>query len=80
MDEYLPINHRLSFRGFMKRDVYQKINSMLVMDESHRNFPDQKNPEAIDALITNLGEIDVYYGGIGITGHVAEPTYPSMML
>ena len=70
-DDYLPTNHRLSFRGFMEREVYQKIDPSLVMDESHRIFPDPKNPQAVDTLIDELGKIDVCYGGIGITGHVA---------
>jgi glucosamine-6-phosphate deaminase len=70
-DEYLPTNHRLSFRGFMTREVYQKIDPALVMDESHRIFPDPKHPQAVDTLITELGKIDVCYGGIGINGHLA---------
>lgn len=70
-DEYLPMNHRLSFRGFMEKEVYAKIDPTLVMDKSHRIFPDPKNPNALDALIESLGKVDVCYGGIGITGHLA---------
>ena len=45
MDEYLDdnkewvsIDHPLSFRGFMKRTVYDKINPELVMPEVQRIF------------------------------------------
>jgi glucosamine-6-phosphate deaminase len=70
-DEFLPVNHRLSFRGFMEREVYGKIDPSLVMDTSQRIFPDPKAPGAVDALIKSLGKVDVCYGGIGITGHIA---------
>ena len=70
-DAYLPKDHRLSFRGFMDREVYQKIDPALVMDPSQRVFPDPQDPQAVDALIQSLGKVDVCYGGIGITGHIA---------
>lgn len=78
MDEYLDDNkayidiaHRLSFRGFMNRNVYNRIDQDLVMPESHRIFPDPRHPEEIGRMIAKLGGVDVCYGGIGITGHVA---------
>ena len=78
MDEYLDdnkewvsIDHPLSFRGFMKRTVYDKINPELVMPEEQRIFPDPKNPGHIPAVIEQLGGVDICFGGIGINGHVA---------
>ena len=78
MDEYLDdnkewvsIDHPLSFRGFMKRTVYDKVNPELVMPEEQRIFPDPKNPEYISELIEKLGGVDICFGGIGINGHVA---------
>jgi len=78
MDEYLDDNkmyidiaHRLSFRGFMNRNVYGRIDPDLVMPESQRIFPDPQCPGEIGALIAKLGGVDACYGGIGITGHVA---------
>lgn len=78
MDEYLDdnkewidINHPLSFRGFMKRSVYDKIKPELLMPEEQRVFPDPKNPAYVPELIEKLGGVDICFGGIGINGHVA---------
>jgi len=78
MDEYLAdpstwidISDRLSFRGFMRRTVYDRLDPALAMPESQRVFPDPRDPDAIGRLITEFGGVDGCYGGIGITGHVA---------
>ena len=78
MDEYLDENDRyidvqspLSFRGFMEREVYGKINPALVMPEDQRIFPDPEHPEKTDALLEQLGGADITFGGIGINGHLA---------
>ena len=78
MDEYLTKekewidkNDPLSFRGFMKNEVYDKIDKDLVMSENHRVFPDPKNLNHIPGLIKELGGVDICFGGIGINGHVA---------
>lgn len=70
-DAYLPLNHRLSFRSFMEKNVYAMIDPELVMPPSQRLFPNPKDPAALDKKLDELGKIDVCYGGIGITGHVA---------
>lgn len=78
MDEYLdddkkwiPMDHPLSFRGFMDRNVYTKIKPELVMPEEQRVFPDPENISYIPELIEKLGGVDIAFGGIGINGHVA---------
>ena len=78
MDEYLDDsgswldqNHRLSFRGFMNREVYGKIRPELLMPEEQRIFPDPADPEKSDRLLEELGGADICFGGIGITGHLA---------
>jgi len=78
MDEYLddrgawlPKEHLLSFRGFMERNVYEKIKPELVMPEEQRIFPDPDHLLQIPALIERLGGVDIAFGGIGINGHVA---------
>ncbi|MBR6770339.1 MAG: glucosamine-6-phosphate isomerase [Lachnospiraceae bacterium] len=78
MDEYLTDEkewiekeHRLSFRGFMDRQVYTRITPELVMPERQRIFPDPKNPGYIQEVIDRLGGVDICFGGIGINGHVA---------
>lgn len=78
MDEYLdenlqwiPMDHPLSFRGFMERTVYSKIDDALNIPEDHRVFPDPNHVEYIPNLIESLGGVDVCFGGIGINGHLA---------
>lgn len=78
MDEYLddnrqwvPMDHPLSFRGFMERTVYSKIKPELVMPKDQRVFPDPSNVSYVPELIEKLGGVDIAFGGIGINGHVA---------
>lgn len=73
MDEYLNDDETyisedspLTFRGFMKRSVYEKIDPELVMPQEQRIFPDPKAPEKIHEIITRLGGVDVCFGGIGV--------------
>lgn len=77
-DEWIDEANSLSFRGFMNRNVYNKINPELIMPAKQRIFPDPHNPEYISAIIEELDGVDVAFGGIGITGHLAfnepEPT------
>ncbi len=78
MDEYLTDgkawiakDHSLSFRGFMDRTVYGKIDPALVMPEGQRLFPDPEDPENMWRTIQELGGVDICFGGVGINGHVA---------
>ena len=78
MDEYLTEekewideSHPLSFRGFMNRTVYGKIDPELVMPEEQRIFPDPRNPGYMAETIERLGGVDICFGGIGINGHLA---------
>jgi len=78
MDDYLDDNggyiekdSPLSFRGYMDREVYEKIDSSLLMPPKQRVFPDPANPGYIPELIRQLGGVDLVIGGIGINGHLA---------
>lgn len=78
MDEYLTDEKKyideedpLSFRGFMQRNVYSKIDPDLLPPLSQRVFPDPENTEYISNLVAELGKIDIAFGGIGINGHLA---------
>lgn len=78
MDEYLTdegewveIENPLSFRGFMKRNVYDLIDDNLLMSKTQQIFPDPHDLNNIPKLIKKLGKVDLTVGGIGITGHVA---------
>lgn len=78
MDEYLDEHMEwieesspLSFRGFMNREVYGKIEASLLMPKEQRVFPNPKNPKEMDDLLEYLGGADTCFGGIGINGHIA---------
>lgn len=70
-DELIDASDGLSFRGFMDRVVYSQIDPELVMPPEQRIFPDPKDPGHVAEVIESLGGVDVAYGGIGITGHLA---------
>jgi glucosamine-6-phosphate deaminase len=87
MDEYLtdddrPIDpsHPLSFRGFMDRLFYDRLDPSLAPRIENRVFPDPREPQAIQQLIDRRGGVDVCFGGIGINGHIAfnEPPEPGV--
>ena len=78
MDEYMQNENTLcseeyflSFRTFMKENVYSKIDSELNVKEENRIFPNLENAEYIDSVIENHGGVDICFGGIGINGHLA---------
>lgn len=70
-DKWVEENHPQSFRGYMRRQVYEKLCPELTVPEEQRIFPDPAAPEKIEELITRLGGVDMVIGGIGITGHLA---------
>jgi glucosamine-6-phosphate deaminase len=85
MDEYLtedgawlPIDHPLSFRGFMNRQFYDRLDPELAPPPDYRVFPDPADPGAVGRIIEARGGVDVCFGGIGINGHLAfnEPPEP----
>lgn len=78
MDEYMIDDHTLisdketlSFKNTMYRLCYNLIDKDLIMDESQRIFPNLENADYIDEVIANHGGVDICFGGIGITGHIA---------
>ena len=85
MDEYLadddgwvPLDHPLSFRAYMQRAFYDRIDPALAPPPEHRVFPDPANLDEVPRLIEQRGGVDACFGGIGINGHIAfnEPPEP----
>lgn len=70
-DTYISKDNRLSFRGFMEREVYDRIDPSLLMPPEQRLFPDPADPARTGRLIEELGGVDIAFGGIGINGHLA---------
>lgn len=85
MDEYMVDEKHLispedplSFHAIMYRECYDKIDPSLLMPEEQRIFPTPTNGAYIDQVIAEHGGVDICFGGIGITGHLAfnEPPEP----
>jgi glucosamine-6-phosphate deaminase len=86
MDEYLEPDGRrfiaagdpLSFRGHMQRHFWDVLRPDLAPPEGQRIFPDPIDPANVGLAIERFGGVDVCYGGVGITGHVAfnDPPAP----
>jgi glucosamine-6-phosphate deaminase len=78
MDEFLdwqgrpiPVEHPLSFEGFMRREVFSRLNPELSIPEAHTFFPHPFRIDEISDKIASVGGIDCCYGGIGYHGHIA---------
>ena len=78
MDEWLDWQgrlideeHPLSFRGFMRRNVIDRIDADLRPPLDQFHFPHPFMPDSIKARMEAAGGIDFCYGGIGYNGHVA---------
>jgi glucosamine-6-phosphate deaminase len=78
MDEYLdwqgrplPLEHPLSFEGYMRRTVFERLDRDLCIPEEQIHFPNALNLDEISQSIADVGGIDTCYGGIGYHGHLA---------
>ncbi len=78
MDEFLdwqgrplPLDHPFSFEGFMRHQVFQKLDPALGFAPDRVVFPSPFRPDEISERILAVGGIDTCYGGIGYHGHVA---------
>ncbi len=77
-DKWVPVDHPLSFRGYMDRKFYDLINPELAPLPENRVFPDPADLSGIQTQIDQRGGVDACFGGIGINGHMAfnEPPEP----
>jgi glucosamine-6-phosphate deaminase len=74
MDEFLdwqgrpvPIDHPLSFEGFMRRELMANVD----IPAEHCFFPHPFRIDEMSVKIREVGGIDCCYGGVGYHGHVA---------
>jgi glucosamine-6-phosphate deaminase len=81
-DRFVPLDHPLSFRGYMDRAFYELIDPALAPRPEHRVFPDPQDCAAVPRLIAARGGVDACFGGIGINGHIAfnEPPEPGVTM
>jgi glucosamine-6-phosphate deaminase len=86
MDEYLtadgsdfiPTSDALSFRRHMDRHFYDLLDGDLAPPTNQRIFPEPLTPDKTGEAIAKFGGVDVCFGGVGITGHLAfnDPPEP----
>jgi len=70
-DRWIPIDHPLSFRGYMNRKFYDLLDPALAPKAPCRVFPEPNEPAIVQQVIDARGGVDACYGGIGINGHIA---------
>jgi glucosamine-6-phosphate deaminase len=83
MDDYLdwqgrplPLEHPLSFEGYMRRELFGRLDPALRIPDKQIHFPSPMKLDEISSKIVEIGGIDTCYGGIGLHGHLAfnEPS------
>jgi glucosamine-6-phosphate deaminase len=77
-DAYIPLRDPLSFRAHMERSLWSRLDPALAPPLWQRHFPNPNDPRQTPSLIERCGGVDVAYGGVGITGHLAfnDPPEP----
>jgi glucosamine-6-phosphate deaminase len=68
---HLPLDHPYSYRGWMSRNFYDRIDSGINVPLEQRHFPDISKLDAMAEAMEQVGGIDSVYGGIGYRGHIA---------
>ncbi len=78
MDEYcdwqgraVSSEHPLSFAGFARRTLFDRLDPALTIPAAQLHFPDPLHIDRISDAIAGAGGIDTCYGGIGVHGHIA---------
>ena len=78
MDEYLDDNgnlisenHPLSFRSFMRKNLFDLLGNDIKIKSENIYFPDPNSTTEIENLINDIGGADICFGGVGINGHIA---------
>lgn len=76
--QYLDRSDPLSFRSGMDRIFYSLVDEELNVLPENRIFPEPGNEGHILDVIRAHGKLDMCWGGVGITGHIAfnEPPEP----
>jgi glucosamine-6-phosphate deaminase len=70
-DRYIPAEHPLSFRGFVRRSFSEFFTADVGFSEARIFFPDPENPASYEKHIEKHGGIDICFAGVGINGHLA---------
>jgi glucosamine-6-phosphate deaminase len=66
-----PETYPFGFLYAMKRNFYRRLDPKLRPPEEHIQGPTDKNIKDYGKMMEDLGGVDVCYGGIGWSGHIA---------
>jgi len=69
--KYIPMVNPLSFRAFMKKNLFDVLDESLKVKPGNIYFPDPENTAEIETVINQIGKVDICFGGVGINGHIA---------
>jgi glucosamine-6-phosphate deaminase len=67
----LPPEHVYSFRGYMQRELYDRLEPQLRPPADQIVYPDVRRLDEYSETIAAAGGIDTTYAGFGARGHVA---------
>src|SRR5205085_11092799 len=67
----IPEDHPLSFRGYLERELFGRLDESLRPPEKQRHYPHPFRIDEISQDIERAGGIDCCFGGIGYHGHIA---------
>ena len=70
-DQFIDPAHPLSFRGYMDRLFYDRLDPALAPRRENRVFPQPAQPPRVQELVDQRGGVEACFGGIGINGHIA---------
>lgn len=73
----LPIGHPWSFKGYMIRNLFSRIDAELRPSEENLHFPTPANMDRYSDMIAEEGGADLCYGGFGFSGHIANNEPPA---
>ncbi len=86
MDEYLeadgktpiPESHPLSFKAFMRQSLIRHLDPSLGFSMEKVIFPYPNVIDEYSERIMSMGGVDICFGGVGISGHLAfnDPPEP----
>lgn len=69
--EWIPEEDPMSFRGFLRRNVLERLDRALRPVPGALVVPDPTDLGAVKRCIGAVGGVDAVFGGIGMNGHVA---------
>ena len=72
----LPLDHPLSYQGWMRRLLYNNIDAEYTIPEEQRHFPNPFDIDAVSRAIEAVGGTDAMYTGVGYHGHIAYNETP----